>query len=1102
MPIAWENTPAPSTDQSSPAKSVKWEDSPTSVEKTTTPTEDNKPWYSEGYLGRVSKVLGESIAKAGLTKEEQAREAKYYPKEKDAPALSTTESLKIMGNQLVEHPLDAVASLVKGVASDPELMFPALWEAAPAKLAAAMEKAGTAAKIAETTARGAAIGATAEATTGAVEGKVDPKTVANTAIMFGLFGGSTRAAVEGAKIIWDKSGGAVVKDKEPPKPIDPEFQKSRIKPDETVSDVMARKQQSKRLVQAALRNKETGEVVPQGAVHDNALKAEGVDGANVEGHTPESESSKYNQGFLDQEGNFLNREEAESRAKETGQIPKDYNKHDFPEEGLHSGDLRKSGDPNFQTAPNPKEAQDIAHEAMAKVHEEIAKDIIKENESHPDVLKSAADIVGQAMADIRVLTRKADIWENNIKEMIPNEGIRSRATRSIEAQKAIDKLHTTSEKAKDLSNMRKGIDNLLVELSNTKDEQTRLELEDKVERLKAAHDKWEALPDEEHAIPVVKQVEARLKDIGDQAEKAGLIDGLRENYITHILDFSKTGFSPKEIQDLRSKIYNAPKDSKLIKDFTVARKYEYLRDLEEAVAGTGVIVHTDIATIAGAYEKAMLTARVHKIMIDHFKETIAPNKKGYIVPVSTEALKEGYVPFQGKGSRPLEGQLVHPDIVPAMEHMFQQTNPGMLLRGLGAINYLIKSLNTVGSFFHAYSLGTAQAVAHPALFLKEVFSGGAGVRKAVEAFRTDANNELINGFIQNGLMASVEDVDKTIIAKTGQAADQLLSRFAPADKEIKAVQHITDPYDKYVLQNINKFTWDYMHMGQKLNLAMNLFTKAKLKNPDIPDAQLQKEISRFVNNTFGGLNWIDVANQVENKYAKAFAMQAAGLKGRAWSQIMLFAPDWTVSTLRSFTTALPKELAKPQNWQLRQGVKGMFNPVTQGDFARRYVLNTAIAYLTIINGINMALSGHPVWENPDPTRVDNGDGTSMQVAKHSMETAEWLRDPTKTLGNKLGFWPKALYVEVSGHAYPSLDAPKLKPLYKGYGGMEAAKAKAIALQASPFPLSAGVQAPPGKGLGRAAASLVGIPTYGIPKSERAALIKRGKEEKKKIKWAD
>jgi hypothetical protein len=252
------------------------------------------------------------------------------------------------------------------------------------------------------------------------------------------------------------------------------------------------------------------------------------------------------------------------------------------------------------------------------------------------------------------------------------------------------------------------------------------------------------------------------------------------------------------------------------------------------------------------------------------------------------------------------------------------------------------------------------------------------------------------------------------------------------------------------------------------------------------DAALQKEISGFINNSFGGLDWLEVASQVEGKYLKAFAMKSAGIHGRAWGQVLLFAPDWTVSTIRAFSTALPKEVMKPANWELKAGIKGMWNPTKQGDFARRYVFNTAVAYLTILNGTNIAISGHPIWENKDPTRIDLGDGTSMQPAKHSMEAAEWVHNPMKTLGNKLGFWPKATTSMITGLKYPGPDAPKIKD------NTALGRVGAVAEQFLPFAAGSAIQAPEGEGGKRAIMSSLGMPIYGIDKEELHKRLEEGK----------
>ena len=86
------------------------------------------------------------------------------------------------------------------------------------------------------------------------------------------------------------------------------------------------------LVEAAIRNKSTGEIERMGPKHDQARK--------------EATKDTHEEGFVDENGNFLERKDAWNRAKSAGQIPEGQTP-EYPKEGLHSGDLRKAGDKRF-----------------------------------------------------------------------------------------------------------------------------------------------------------------------------------------------------------------------------------------------------------------------------------------------------------------------------------------------------------------------------------------------------------------------------------------------------------------------------------------------------------------------------------------------------------------------------------------------------------------------------------------------------------------------------------------------------------------------------------------------------------------------------------
>lgn len=738
-----------------------------------------------------------------------------------------------------------------------------------------------------------------------------------------------------------------------------------------------------------------------------------------------------------------------------------------------------------ETIPQVLERNRVWNKSVANASTPLEKaaiingDIVLEQIDHSNTIYGAQEAIGQALNDIRVAIRDSDIARHDIEKAVPNKDIRELMFRAAEGEKWYDKLYTNKQKEEALSILVRSIQKKKALLSRTEDLNARTSLEEEIRRSEYSLNKRQSLGSEEHAIPVLEAVQERLATLGKQAKELGLMKGLLNNYIPHVLDFSKTNMNKGQQQEFLKKVMGTIKGSKLERDFTQQRYYATARELEKAVEGTGVVVHTDIAKIMQAYEKSMQTAIIQQKLLDHLSSVKDKDGKPMVVDITklsgeeaAKYLKDKYVPFQGKGSNFLEKMLVSPEIETAMGHMATQKDPSFALRSMGAITHLTKVVNTVGSLFHAKSLAEVNLLINPVGALKEVFTAGAGTRAAVRELQTGRGNTILKDFIKSGLVIEMpEDIQRTIVADLGKTLDRGLGHtgFGP---NLKAVQRATDPFDQYILQNLNKFTWDYMHSGSKVRVAMDLFAKAKARNPDIPDAVHMKEISNFVNNAFGGVNWLQEANQVQNQFLRGLAQGAAGIRGREYGQILMFAPDWTYSTLKTMVNAFPKELMKPKNWELRAGLKGIYNPTKTGDYARRYALATAITYATVLNGINMAMSGHPIWENKDPTRVDLGDGTSMQGAKHSLEFFHLLRNPDAYLGNKLGFIPKSVAIITTGTAYPSPTAPKLKDTSM------VGRAKAVALGASPFQVSSGAQAPEGEGVKRAVASTLGFPIYG------------------------
>ena len=120
----------------------------------------------------------------------------------------------------------------------------------------------------------------------------------------------------------------------------------------------------------------------------------------------------------------------------------------------------------------------------------------------------------------------------------------------------------------------------------------------------------------------------------------------------------------------------------------------------------------------------------------------------------------------------------------------------------------------------------------------------------------------------------------------------------------------------------------------------------------------------------------------------------------------------------------------------------------------------------------MAMSGHPVWDNKDPYKLEVGDGTKIQMAKHSMEVPEMIESHGVSIGAKLGFIPKAISIATIGRTNPFSPKTSIK---KDSAYM---RAREIVLGAAPFPISSAISAPAGEGTKRAVASMLGAPIMG------------------------
>jgi hypothetical protein len=206
-----------------------------------------------------------------------------------------------------------------------------------------------------------------------------------------------------------------------------------------------------------------------------------------------------------------------------------------------------------------------------------------------------------------------------------------------------------------------------------------------------------------------------------------------------------------------------------------------------------------------------------------------------------------------------------------------------------------------------------------------------------------------------------------------------------------------------------------------------------------------------------------VANDVGSRIGRDAAYGFFSPNGRKWAQIAMFAPDWTFSTFRAAYKALPGAVDDPALAALH----------------RRYLVKSAIYYLTVANAINLVTAGHSIFSNENPTRIQLEDGRTMQWSKHSMEPFEWLRDPIQTADNKLAFWPREAIEIGTGKEYISAHdtAPDIDN-----------RAEHLAKQFLPINAQQGLAG----GGAQSTLGLVGMPIYGKDADQKMEARKQKK----------
>lgn len=560
-------------------------------------------------------------------------------------------------------------------------------------------------------------------------------------------------------------------------------------------------------------------------------------------------------------------------------------------------------------------------------------------------------------------------------------------------------------------------------------------------------------------LKAARLVEDFYAGIAKDAQDAKVLKTARENYTTHLWDFSEKNkgiFEQLMAEKLKTGAGMSPNSR-----FAKQRSYV---TMEEGKAAGLTPVTEDVAAIMGLYGNSMVRSIANRKLMDGLKAM----KKGNLpLVLPAKGAPKSYVSID---SPQFQGSMVHPDIAPSLRFMYEAQSPGKIMAAVEGLNTALKRNAVSFSLFHAKALADAAlgAVANPLTVGKLVAQAAAprlfGENIYLKQFREGGAGDLVDHSFKDGLTFSAKGAESVVEDVGGGFYNGMKVIEKAFNKAVPGTGLAVKGYTK-LNHALDNFMWGRLHAGMKLSVYAAkvealMENTAKTGKPLTRD-QAGKMAASYTNDVFGGLNWQRVAEGVQSKFARDIALELASPRGRRATQLLLFAPDWTLSTARAFTQAFRKG----------GGVMGIVSPKTLADLHRQQLLRSALYYVAVGDAINYAKSGHHIWDNKDWTRVELGDGRSMQLSKHFAEPFHWMMHPRQQALNKLGTLPKEAATQALGTEY--LSAGGRAPPMKSHAGHLAGAVSPIGMQ----------QFRDG-GAAAGVSGALGVPIYGQTKEER------------------
>jgi hypothetical protein len=618
---------------------------------------------------------------------------------------------------------------------------------------------------------------------------------------------------------------------------------------------------------------------------------------------------------------------------------------------------------------------------------------------------------------------------------------------------------------------------------------------------------------------VARELQTYYSSMLKAAKEAGVLEAGYEHYSPRVIEFAGKEGESAFARWLGQR--GASGGASTSTPFAKGRTFPTIAELKASPLykdGTIKLKTESAAELLGIYADSMSRAIHNSNLLKAIEGMKTPQGEPLILPLSKAPHTYKTLPHSQ-----LRALAVHPDIEGSMKFLFDSHSPATWQKALEGFSSTTKLVAVMGSLFHATSLGYAYAgsgAVKPGNLAKGAAVGaavgfalndpatyasiGAGIGMFAPAVKlgyqavkgthpifneinAKGGGPIVNRALRDGVEFSVERHPGVEDTHSGAFIAMMEDAGRFLDSRIPGAGQATSGNAVKFVRAFDKYMWSRLHTTLKLvtyeskyqELLKNNEARAASGKPAALDTEIGAAAASYTNDMFGGLNWRRIAESAQTRFGRDFSQEMLKPGSRRVAQILMFAPDWALSTTRAFTQAFKEG----------SGLKGILKPTELADLHRQYILRSAMFYLLAGDGLNYAMSGHHLWDNKDWTRLEVGDGRTVGFNKHAMEAVHLMKSPVQFVAGKMGYVPKEAMAQITGKEYISASG-KAPPMDTSVGGRVAHAARGL------MPIAAQSSAKTGS-TGDAVMGALGVPVYGESKAAREAKLEKKRREKER-----